>query len=214
MASSEKRNVGTGLNGVGKTALNLNASVTLAESGLAVDYILENLNSPCFLESKFLANGDNTITVPATAGAVLIAPLKVATYTAILKSIAGATDAEGFTLSKVDLNLISFPPTPPASFVLKWNGPSKNGVAVVLANAGNTLTLAAHGLVAGDAFKFDGSTSLPSELEAGTWYYVAGTVNVNDFQIAAAPGGSVIDFTTDGSGVKITTADEFRLLWI
>jgi len=66
-------------------------------------------------------------------------------------------------------------------------------------NATDVVNLTSHSLVLGDNVKFTTTGTLPAEITAGQYYYVAGTVNPNDFQISTSPWGTVLDFTDDGT---------------
>lgn len=64
------------------------------------------------------------------------------------------------------------------------------------------ISLAAHGLVAGDIVMFTTSGTLPSPLTVGTPYYViAAGLSTDSFEVALTAGGAAINSTTDGSGV-------------
>lgn len=72
---------------------------------------------------------------------------------------------------------------------------------VTFTNASNQVNAAAHGYSLGDGpFVFITDGLLPAELELGTLYWLAGTVNVGDFQVTDELGGAVVAFTDDGSG--------------
>lgn len=66
--------------------------------------------------------------------------------------------------------------------------------------AGNTFTIAGHGLSANDPFRvLSVGGSVPSPLVAGTTYY-AGSVTSNTFTALSSSGGSVVTLTNTGSG--------------
>lgn len=73
---------------------------------------------------------------------------------------------------------------------------------VTFTNASNQVNLTAHGFAAGDGpFTLSNSGgALPAALAPATDYYVAGTVNANDFQLSLTRGGSVIPLADDGTG--------------
>lgn len=223
MGNATKINIGTGSRGVGQTALQLLTSITFrpATDGQTVvearNWIAENVDSPCYVQAIRLVNGDNTITIPPAAGAVLFVPSPYATGVAILKSIASAADNEGFSLSKIGPNLISWPVAPPANFVLKWGGTGHNQAAVTLVAASDQVTLTTHGLALNDVIFFESipGTSLPPELQFDTPYYVQNVVDANNVKIAATPSAAApIDITAAGTSVKLTSACEFTFVWI
>ena len=83
---------------------------------------------------------------------------------------------------------------------------SYSGQAVTADTSTDKITLAAHALSNGDAVTVDATTTMPGGLVPGMVYYVVNKAT-NDFQLATAPGGTAIDInTTNGSGVKITSA--------
>lgn len=73
-------------------------------------------------------------------------------------------------------------------------------VSVTLDGTANTVTLATHGMEDGRPVILGGT--LPAELTAGTVYYVRDSAT-NTFKLAATPGGSLIDFTGNGTSVTI-----------
>ena len=85
-----------------------------------------------------------------------------------------------------------------------WSdGPSSdfyNTKPVTFTVATDTVGAPAHGLVAGTAVRFRNLTGVTG-IVADTTYYVAGTIGVDSFQVAATSGGPVIDLTgADGAG--------------
>ena len=112
-------NIGTGANGAG--ASTLTTSCVYAQEGATEAYraVLANSNSPIQNELKNLASGVNTITVPTTAGGVIMQPLTSNTFTITLKGIAGDT---GVLLAKTAPSILTFDNPPPATFVLTTSG--------------------------------------------------------------------------------------------
>lgn len=81
--------------------------------------ILQNANATADARTVALANGDNTITVPATAsGAVLLAP---ATNAVAWKTI-GAAAGTGIAQCLTGMEILTFPASPPASFIINAGG--------------------------------------------------------------------------------------------
>ena len=75
--------------------------------------------------------------------------------------------------------------------------------AVTVDSIGNTFSLTSNTFADGDAFILGGTA--PSGLTQGNTYYVVGKSG-NTFQLASTPGGSAIDFTTNGTSVTATGA--------
>ena len=77
------------------------------------------------------------------------------------------------------------------------------GVAATMAFATDFVTYNNHGLINGDLVNFRGSTTLPGNINAASWYYVV-QKTTNTFKLALTRGGAAIDLiTTDGSGIKL-----------
>jgi hypothetical protein len=66
-----------------------------------------------------------------------------------------------------------------------------------------------HGLIVGDPVRFTTTGVLPTGLTAGTTYYVKTVVDANSFNVAAAPGGTAINFTGSPSGTHTGVALKF-----
>jgi hypothetical protein len=80
-------------------------------------------------------------------------------------------------------------------------GEYKISAPATFANATDIITWTAHPLRENDMVSFAGGT-LPTGITAGTLYYViAGNLTANTFQVSATPGGTALNFTTDGTGV-------------
>jgi hypothetical protein len=75
--------------------------------------------------------------------------------------------------------------------------------AVTFDSTTDKVTLASHGLLADYAVVFQGTTP-PGGITFGVTYYVKAP-GTNDFQLAATPGGALIDITTNGTAVTMTT---------
>lgn len=65
------------------------------------------------------------------------------------------------------------------------------------------------GYFLGMPVKFTTSGALPTGITAGTYYYVAGTINPTTFNISATPGGSLINTTGTQSGTHTATRITF-----
>jgi hypothetical protein len=202
-------NIGTGSGGVGRSDTHLRSVLALLSSNDALDFTLVNANSPVYLQPKDLANGANTITVDTKAGGVVIVPPPLSTWTPTLKGVAGDT---GIALAKVAPSFLAFGSTPPASFVINWAGPSYTGTAVTVDNTTELVTLASHGLVAGDRVKFSAAT-MPGGLDSTVWYYVV-TPLTNTFAVSLNAGGTPADITSNGASVTIETPRGFQFLWV
>lgn len=82
---------------------------------------------------------------------------------------------------------------------------------VTFDNTTNTVTasnLETH-LVTGEEIVFTTTGTLPTELALATTYYVLSVSGGVAFQVAATPGGAVIPFTDDGTGVHTAEHDFF-----
>ena len=76
------------------------------------------------------------------------------------------------------------------------------GVFTVTLASPGVFTRVAHGLVSGDAVKFETTGVLPTGLTPGTTYYVIATgLTADDFEVSATIGGSAIDTSVTQSGV-------------
>lgn len=69
----------------------------------------------------------------------------------------------------------------------------------------NRVKLTAHGWSAGQKVVFIGDTP-PTGLTEGTIYFVAGTVNTNDFQVSATNGGAAITMTGEPGAKCVISA--------
>lgn len=78
------------------------------------------------------------------------------------------------------------------------------GVTVTASGATDIFTSTSHGLSNGNEVKFTSTGSVPTGLTSGTSYFVVNAA-ANTFQIAATASGTVIDFTSDGSGTITCT---------
>ncbi len=77
-----------------------------------------------------------------------------------------------------------------------------NNQAVTITSSSTTCTLTGHTLVVGNKIKF-GGTAVPSNIVAGTSYYVQ-AITTNTFTVAATPGGAAITFASAGTSVTIS----------
>lgn len=75
--------------------------------------------------------------------------------------------------------------------------------AVTFTDAGDTVTLATHGLVVGDAVGFTSITSTTG-ISVDTVYYVSTVPTANTFTLSATRGGSTLLLTTNGSGTMVS----------
>lgn len=96
-------------------------------------------------------------------------------------------------------------------------------VTITIASPG-VVSWVAHGLQRSDPIKFTTTGALPTGITAGTTYYLAGTVNANQFSLATAPNGAVINTSGtqsgthtaiyapwgDGDGVTTTNTPDLR----
>ena len=173
-----------------------------------LNYILENANSPLYVQTLALATGWNAIVPPSKAGGVVIWPQPEATAAATLKGVTGDT---GIALAVLAPTMLSFGDSPP-NFGLTWAGTEWAEEAVTADSATDKITLAAHLLTDGDRVLIT-ATSLPGGLVEGTWYYVINST-ANDFKLATTANGSAIDITSNGTAVKLTSANTVKLVWI
>lgn len=81
--------------------------------------------------------------------------------------------------------------------------------AVVGSSTGDSILLASNELFLGERLKFGGTP--PGGLTAGEWYYLKRLGDPDEFAVAATLNGAIIDLTTNGSGVTLTTAPHFLL---
>lgn len=117
-------NIGTGTGGAGQSTITLLAAINLStDAATAANFSLFNANSPCTPQVLNLASGANTINATncpalAQAGAVVLIPPLGNIVTLTLKGISADT---GVALSPTAPQLITFPTTPPTSFVITTN---------------------------------------------------------------------------------------------
>lgn len=78
--------------------------------------------------------------------------------------------------------------------------PSLGTFTVTLASPG-VFTLAAHGLIVGDALYLTTAGALPTGLAANTQYFVVSMPDANTFTLSASRGGSAINTSGSQSGV-------------
>lgn len=89
-------------------------------------------------------------------------------------------------------------------FAIYGGAPGTAQTTITFTNATNTVVAAAHGYAVNDGpfVLINTLDDLPAELEVGKLYWIGGTVNAGDFQLVDAPGGTVVAFTDDGTGVS------------
>jgi hypothetical protein len=120
-----------------------------------------------------------------------------------VQPFAGNTDVAGDIVIPVDLTIIG------AWFRALFGAASsvvtgsKSAEAVVCEADDDKITLSTHGLLDGQGITLTADV-MPTGLVAGTVYYLV-SKDTNTFKLATTPGGTAIDFTTDGTAVKITT---------
>ncbi|HYE77355.1 MAG TPA: hypothetical protein VEI97_05150 [bacterium] len=114
--------IGTGSGGFGTTTVRLTVdfvSATIANPSWNPP-VLTNANAPGSAPITTLSSGANTITVPSLAGGVVfIPPTDNASVTLTLKGVSGDT---GISISGKAWTVLTFPATPPASFVINASG--------------------------------------------------------------------------------------------
>ena len=113
--------VGTGSGGIGTmlATIFLDAASSTAGAPSVRPPVISNANSPLDVQFLNLANGVNTISINAKAGAVLIIPPSASAVALTLKGVSGDT---GIGISPKAPTLISFPSTPPANIVITAGG--------------------------------------------------------------------------------------------
>lgn len=82
---------------------------------------------------------------------------------------------------------------------------TKPETAVTINATANTVGLTAHGMLAGTAVRFSGTT-LPAGIDADTVYYVTSAL-ADTFQITTTPAGLPVDFSDTGTAVKVQQLD-------
>lgn len=88
---------------------------------------------------------------------------------------------------------------------------ANNAVGTFTAATTDVITLAAHGLLAGDRLRFTTTGTLPAGLSLATTYYViASGLGANTFKVSATLGGAAVDITDTGTGVH--TANHYGSL--
>lgn len=119
------RSIGPGTGG--NTTSTFQATIQFGNSpvgpvALALD-ILQNLNASFYSTTVSLVNGDNTITVPATAsGVMMIAP----SGNVVAWKTLGASGGTGIAQAPTGMQMNTFPSTPPASFLIFTGGAIAN----------------------------------------------------------------------------------------
>lgn len=114
--------------------------------------------------------------------------------------------------AKAYMDTLAINGSPDASTILKGIGKITTTPATVLGNPTITIaspaviTLASHGLIAGDTVTFSTSGSLPTGISAATTYYVISAgLTSSTFEIALTSGGTAINTTGSQSGTHTLT---------
>ena len=141
---------------------------------------------------RLVALADTGCEIAGTAGALVNFGSAGALGTFYMKVKTGATQAQGGLFR----------------LVLKHATSPDTQVLTTVDGVTDLITLAAHGYVSDQPFKFVAGTP-PSGLALGTVYY-ARDITANTFKVAATAGGAAIDFT--GAGVSMTVANWFRVM--
>lgn len=203
---------GSGVGGVGTSLLSFVAQFTLNTTNEAAAYNLTNANSPAYVESKWLARGANDIVPPTKASGLIIIPSSYAMGTQQLT----LTDAAGDAACVLALNaptILSFQSTPPGHIYLDWDGAGYNALAVTATNATDVINSTAHYLADGNVVYFT-ATTMPSGLTSRQLYYVVSKAT-DTFKVATSAGGTPIDFTSDGTSLKVYEhASDIKLVWL
>jgi len=77
-------------------------------------------------------------------------------------------------------------------------------ITITADSSTDTFTASSHGLANGTPLFITSTGSVPNGINAGTLYFAI-AVTTNTFQLATTPGGSAVDFTSNGSGVMTAT---------
>ncbi len=198
----------------GSSSVALTASATQFLSGLGTttcDYQITNSSSICRTDILHILNGANTITAPTNAAGVIIQPDPLNRYSMTLKGVAGDT---GIAIHKNAPILLPFTANPigTLSFVIDGGASNYSAQAVTADAPSDKITLAAHTLIAGSAVYLTGSP-VPGGITSTLYYYVVNPTT-NDFQLSLTKGGSVVDITSNGTTVLLTSAQEARFSWL
>lgn len=89
--------------------------------------------------------------------------------------------------------------------IATYGGPPGSAqTTVTFTNVTNTVNATAHGYALNDGpfVLINDATDLPDGLFEGKLYWIAGTVNANDFQLSDNLGGAVVTFADDGTGTS------------
>jgi len=161
---------------------------TLSGTTKSIDYSSTMLSLSA-LNNVFNGLGTSasqTITITNAFGATGInAAVSVASVTTTAGSISATTSSSVASLS--------------AGMQITGTGtPLTTGIAVTFTDAGDLVNLAAHGLSNNDDVAFSVITTTTG-IVINRIYYVV-NANLNDFQVAATPGGTALPLTTNGSG--------------
>jgi hypothetical protein len=142
-----------------------------------------------------------------------------AVNTRYFATIAGLSNHRDFTLptpaigDEIELSIVdgddlySLVIVPSSSSITINNG--RAAISVTADSSTDTFTATKHGLINGDPVRF-GGTTLPSNITAGTMYYVRDAA-ADTFKVASGRGDAAVNFTTNGSGVTFTPQEWSRL---
>lgn len=90
---------------------------------------IQNTTPPDYAVQSVLANGDNTVLVPATAYGCVIIFDPTSTTVKTLKGVGGDT---GIVLAKTKWNVLTFDTVPPVSFIINSSAVDTGKKTVVL----------------------------------------------------------------------------------
>lgn len=201
--------------GAGASSLALNLDFTFVNTNRAIAATLTNDKSPVYDQVMDLPAGHTTLalpTLPRTPAGVVILPPQEATYACILTDPAWAT---AVPLHKTAPSMFCFDQSAlPTNLYLNWAGLGYKNVAVTVDPATDIVAHAAHTFVANDRVRIDETTTtVPTGLSTGIWYYVRDVVAVTSYKLALTAGGTAVDATSAGTSVKIASADRFHFFW-
>jgi hypothetical protein len=168
------------------------------------------------------ASNDATIATDAldedeTAGVITFTQTKAnasvyATFTPNGSAVTGSTSStRSWSLTKLTPSMSVAIGAAPSGLVAGVSPvfavASKNLVRAATVNAStDVITLAAHGLVAGDQVTFASSTTAPAPAtKVATYYVIASGLTAGAFKVSATLGGAAVNFTAAGSTVKVTS---------
>lgn len=127
---------------------------------------------------------------PLVMAGLALADASILAYADGAQHFITAEDRQAFVVSNVDVSTVTFAVGSPG--VVTWT---------------------AHGKAVSDAVAFTSTTSLPAELTIDTVYYVKTVLSADTFTVTAAPGSTVIAFSTAGTGTKLGRRGIVRQDW-